>query len=65
MHLNIINSFEVCYYNFLVYFYLCLNSICPYYDDVIVSMHIHSVKLLLEKKELNMRKIKRMVLVSL
>ncbi len=59
MNLNIINSCKVCYYNFLVYFYLCLNCICPFYDDVIISMQIHSIKLLLEHNSLDMRKIRR------
>ena len=33
-----------------------LNSVCPFYDDVIISMQIHSVKLLLEKNKLEINK---------
>lgn len=64
MILNIFNSCKVCYYNFLVYFYLCLNCIFPYYDEIIISMQINSIKLLLEKNSLNMRKIKRLKMIE-
>lgn len=38
MAFNLITKFTTIYYNIIVNFYLCLNIILPYYDDVIISM---------------------------
>ena len=38
MAFNLITKFTTIYYNIIVNFYLCLNMILPYYDDVIISM---------------------------
>jgi len=39
MKLNIINNYKVIYYNFIVNFYLIINTFVPLYDDVIISMY--------------------------
>lgn len=39
MNLNIINNYKVIYYNFIVNFYLIINTFVPLYDDVIISMY--------------------------
>ena len=44
MRLNIYNNFRAIYYNTLANFYLCFNSVVPYYDDVILSLSITSFK---------------------
>ncbi len=58
MRLNILNNYSTVYYNFLVSFYLCLNCILPYYDDVIISMQSQAIKLLIDNDKLNMKKLK-------
>ena len=64
MILNIINSWKVCYYNFLVHFYLCFNSIFPYYNDVIINMQLKSIKILLEKNNLSFQEFKKIKMLA-
>ena len=64
MRLNILNNYKTVYYNFLVSFYLCLNCILPYYDDVIISMQSQAIKLLIDNDNLNMKKIKKIRMVE-
>ena len=44
MKLNIINNYKVIYYNFIVNFYLIINTFVPLYDDVIISMYNQAAK---------------------
>lgn len=44
MTFTIFKNYKNIYYNFLVNFYLCLNIIFPYYDEVIISFLNHSLK---------------------
>lgn len=44
MKLNIINNYKALYYNLLSNFYLILNSVLPFYDEVIISMHNEATK---------------------
>jgi len=44
MKLNIINNYKVIYYNFIVNFYLIINTFVPLYDDVIISMYNEAAK---------------------
>jgi hypothetical protein len=46
------------YYNTLANFYLCFNSIVPYYDDVIISLSITSFKNIINNN-LNLKSIKK------
>lgn len=64
MRLNIFNNYSTVYYNFLVSFYLCLNCILPYYDDVIISMQSQAIKLLIDNDKLNMKKIKKIRMIE-
>lgn len=64
MQLNIFNNYSTVYYNFLVSFYLCLNCILPYYDDVIISMQSQAIKLLIDNDKLNMKKIKKIRMIE-
>lgn len=64
MRLNILNNYSTVYYNFLVSFYLCLNCILPYYDDVIISMQSQAIKLLIDNDKLNMKKIKKIRMIE-
>jgi len=64
MRLNILNNYKTVYYNFLVSFYLCLNSILPYYDDVIISLQSNAIKLLIDNDKLNMKKIKKIRMIE-
>lgn len=64
MRLNILNNYKTVYYNFLVYFYLCLNCILPYYDDVIISLQSNAIKLLIDNDKLNMKKIKKIRMIE-
>jgi len=64
MRLNIFNNYSTVYYNFLVSFYLCLNCILPYYDDVIISMQSQAIKLLIDNNKLNMKKIKKIRMIE-
>ena len=64
MRLNILNNYSTVYYNFLVSFYLCLNCILPYYDDVIISMQSQAIKLIIDNDNLNMKKIKKIRMVE-
>lgn len=64
MQLNILNNYRTVYYNFLVSFYLCLNCILPYYDDVIISMQSQAIKLLIDNDKLNMKKIKKIRMIE-
>jgi len=59
MTLNIFNNYKSIYYNCLVNFYLCLNIILPFYDDVIISMLNNSLKLITNENDTNMRKLKK------
>ena len=65
MRLNIYNNFRAIYYNTLANFYLCFNSIVPYYDDVILSLSITSFKNVLNNNNLCLRTIKQNRLVQL
>jgi hypothetical protein len=58
MKLNIYNNFRAIYYNTLANFYLCFNSIVPYYDDVIISLSITSFKNIINNN-LNLKSIKQ------
>ena len=64
MRLNVINNYKTIYYNFLASFYLCLNCILPYYDDVIISIQSQAIKLLIENDSLNMKKIKKIRMIE-
>jgi hypothetical protein len=64
MRLNIINNYKTIYYNFIASFYLCLNSIFPYYDDVIISIQSQAIKLLIDNDTLNMKKIKKIRMIE-
>jgi hypothetical protein len=64
MRLNVINNYKTIYYNFLASFYLCLNSILPYYDDVIISIQSQAIKLLIDNNTLNMKKIKKIRMIE-
>jgi hypothetical protein len=64
MRLNILNNYKTVYYNFLVSFYLCLNCILPYYDDVIISLQSNAIKLLIDNDKLNMKKIKKIRMIE-
>jgi len=44
MTFTIFNNYKNIYYNVLVNFYLCLNILLPYYDEVIISILNHSLK---------------------
>ena len=57
MRLNVINNYKTIYYNFLASFYLCLNCVLPYYDDVIISLQSQAIKLLIDNDALNMKKV--------
>jgi hypothetical protein len=59
LKLNIVNNIKTCYYNYMVVFYLCLNYILPFYDDVIISMQSHSTKLLIGEYDMRMKNVKR------
>ena len=65
MRLNIYNNFRAIYYNTLANFYLCFNSVVPYYDDVILSLSITSFKNVLNNNNLCLRTIKQNRLVQL
>ena len=65
MRLNIYNNFRAIYYNTLANFYLCFNSVVPYYDDVILSLSITSFKNILNNNNLCLRAIKQNRLVQL
>ena len=43
MTFTIFNNYKNIYYNVLVNFYLCLNILLPYYDEVIISILNHSL----------------------
>jgi hypothetical protein len=43
----------------MVVFYLCINYVLPFYDDVIISMQSHSMKLLIGDNDLDMKHIKQ------
>lgn len=64
MRLNVINNYKTIYYNFLASFYLCLNCILPYYDDVIISIQSQAIKLLIDNDSLNMKKIKKIRMIE-
>jgi len=59
MTLNIFNNYKSIYYNCLANFYMCLNIILPFYDDVIISMLNNSLKLITKEDDVNMRKLKK------
>ena len=42
MSLNILRNSRTVYYNCLTNFYLILNTVLPYYDDVIITMQKHA-----------------------
>jgi hypothetical protein len=42
MTLNILRNSRTVYYNCLANFYLLLNTVLPYYDDVIITMQKHA-----------------------
>jgi hypothetical protein len=48
----------------MVVFYLCLNYILPLYDDVIISMQSHSMKLLIGENDIGMKNIKRKRMIN-
>lgn len=59
MTLNIFNNYKSIYYNCLANFYMFLNIILPFYDDVIISMLNNSLKLITNENDINMRKLKK------
>lgn len=59
MTLNIFNNYKSIYYNCLANFYMFLNVILPFYDDVIISMLNNSLKLITNENDINMRKLKK------
>ena len=64
MRLNVVNNYKTIYYNFLVSFYLCLNCVLPYYDDVIISLQSQAIKLLIDNDTLNMKKVKKIRMIE-
>ena len=64
MRLNVINNYKTIYYNFLASFYLCLNCVLPYYDDVIISLQSQAIKLLIDNDALNMKKVKKIRMIE-
>lgn len=64
MRLNIVNNYKTIYYNFLASFYLCLNCVLPYYDDVIISLQSQAIKLLINNDKLNMKKVKKIRMIE-
>ena len=64
MRLNVVNNYKTIYYNFLASFYLCLNCILPYYDDVIISLQSQAIKLLIDNDTLNMKKVKKIRMIE-
>ena len=64
MRLNVINNYKTIYYNFLASFYLCLNCVLPYYDDVIISLQSQAIKLLIDNDTLNMKKVKKIRMIK-
>jgi hypothetical protein len=64
MKLNVINNYKTIYYNFLASFYLCLNCVLPYYDDVIISIQSQAIKQLIDNNSLNMKKIKKIRMIE-
>jgi hypothetical protein len=64
MRLNVINNYKTIYYNFLASFYLCLNYVLPYYDDVIISLQSQAIKLLIDNDALNMKKVKKIRMIE-
>ena len=64
MRLNVINNYKTIYYNFLASFYLCLNCVLPYYDDVIISLQSQAIKLLIDNDTLNMKKVKKIRMIE-
>lgn len=64
MRLNIVNNYKTIYYNFLVSFYLCLNCVLPYYDDVIISLQSQAIKLLIKNDKLNIKKVKKIRMIE-
>lgn len=64
MRLNVINNYKTIYYNFLTSFYLCLNCVLPYYDDVIISLQSQAIKLLIDNDALNMKKVKKIRMIE-
>ena len=64
MRLNVVNNYKTIYYNFLASFYLCLNCILPYYDDVIISIQSQAIKLLIDNDTLNMKKVKKIRMIE-
>lgn len=64
MTLNIVNNIKSCYYNYMVVFYLFLNYFLPFYDDVIISMQNHSMKLLIRSNDLDMKHIKHKRMIN-
>jgi len=64
MRLNVINNYKTIYYNFLTSFYLCLNCVLPYYDDVIISLQSQAIKLLIDNDTLNMKKVKKIRMIE-
>ena len=64
MRLNVVNNYKTIYYNFLASFYLCLNCVLPYYDDVIISLQSQAIKLLIDNDTLNMKKVKKIRMIE-
>jgi hypothetical protein len=48
----------------MVVFYLCLNYILPFFDDVIISMQNHSMNLLIGENDIGMKNIKRKRMIN-
>ena len=57
MKLNIYNNFRAFYYNTLVNFYLYFNTLVPYYDDVILSLSITSLKNIINNNSISLKTI--------
>jgi len=59
MTFTIFKNYKNIYYNILVNFYLCLNIIFPYYDEVIISFLNHSLKSITHEDNIKLTNIKR------
>ena len=57
MKLNIYNNFRAFYYNTLINFYLYFNTLVPYYDDVILSLSITSLKNIINNNSISLKTI--------
>lgn len=62
MHLNILRNHKSVYYNCLTNFYLLLNTVLPYYDDIIVTLQKQAlISLKVEETDLKKQRLLQFV----